>query len=520
MQREATSHPQGKLRDRVHLAIGGQLLTLNRPPIELSLLSVLREKLGRKGTKEGCAEGDCGACCVTVATAGADGTVRYHSINACIQPIVNIDGCAVLTVEDLKSAEGGPGDLPKAFSACHASQCGFCTPGCLMAAAGTLAAPPSDGLLSRGAIADALSGNLCRCTGYRPIVDAIDDVQRQQATAAVFDHKAVSQTLARLDGLTVNPVGWTDDEGGRSVSVATSADALDRMFADEPSSVLVAGATDLGVRFNKGFFEPTDVILIGRIKELQGLRTDGDRLLIGALTPWSTLERELLAWYPEMGELMRRFASPLIRNVATIGGNLASGSPVGDAMPALMALGARLRLRCLGGSRTIELAEFYTGYRQTRLKPGEYIAAIEIPVLPQAQTWLRFYKLSKRFDQDISTLSAGIHLSVNAAGRYSDVRLAFGGMAATPRRATHAERALEGCLPGSASTLACLAALAEDFRPISDVRAPGCYRLEAAKGLLLRGLMACASDPPGATGVAGPWADGGIRTLMEVAHAA
>lgn len=484
----------------VRIAAAGRWHLVERPALGRNLLAWLREDLGRTGTKEGCAEGDCGACCVLIASRSADGGRHCAPVNSCLQPLAALDGRQVLTVEDLVAADGTPGSLQQAFVDAHASQCGFCTPGLLMASAGLLCRPQSP---AADEVVAGLSGNLCRCTGYQPIVQAVLGFA---ATGRAAVEPALSLQLPDRPPAPSEPQRWSDAQG-RTVAVPRTAADLDRLLFQRPDSVLVAGATDLGVGFNKRFDAPSHALVIGDIAELQGIVAREDRIEVGALTTWRTLEEQLPRWFPELREMLRRFAAPPVRSVATLGGNIATQSPVGDAMPLLVALDARLVLRSARGERSVAAEEFPTGYRQTQLQAGEYIARVVLPLIDRRRTRLRFDKLSKRYDQDIASLSAGMLITYDAAGRLATVRIAFGGMAATVRRASACEAALLGERPTPARLLAAAAALERDFAPRNDMRGSARYRLEAAKGVLLRFFRpaaAQAGDPRAVQGVRDP----------------
>ncbi len=455
----------------------GCIVALRDVPATRSVLDWLREDQRCTGTKEGCNEGDCGACTVVVgelpehtdspdqATRG----LRLRPVNACIKFMPSLHGKALFTVEDL----GGPQGLHPAQQAlvdCHGSQCGFCTPGFAMTlwssyenhgAAGTRP--------GRAQLADELAGNLCRCTGYRPILEA---------GARMFDlPPAALDTAPAIAAL-------REIAAGAPPAAPRTLAELARRYAAAPQARLVAGGTDVGLWVTKQFRDLGEVIAIGEVDELkQVVHADGE-LRIGAGASLEAAWGALAARAPALEEAWRRFASPPIRHAGTLGGNVANGSPIGDSAPVLMALDAQVELRQGDRVRRLPLDDFYTGYQANRLEPGEFVQALVVPDAAWTRH-LRAYKISKRFDSDISAVFAALAIALDGE-RVVDVRLAFGGMAAVVRRAATAEATLRG-QPWSAATLAAAqAALARDFTPLDDMRASAAYRLRVAQNLLQR----------------------------------
>jgi xanthine dehydrogenase small subunit len=422
-----------------------------------TLLTWLREARGLVGTKEGCAEGDCGACTVVLADLAASGKVRYQPVNACILCIGALDGKEVITVEGLKKGDRLHA-VQQAMVDCHASQCGFCTPGFVMALyahckSGT---PPE--------LADAIAGNLCRCTGYRPILhagkhareladwpqEAAEDVERAKRIAAL------PKDTTRVNGFFA-PLG-----------VAEFA----RYLAQHPEAVVLAGGTDIGLWITKEHRDLDEVAYIGRVAELRKIDETPRQIEIGAAVTYAEAQEVLERIHPDIGELLRRLGAVQVRATGTLAGNIANGSPIGDSMPILLALDATLVLQKGEAKREARLARFYTGYRKSVLLPGEFIRSIRVPKLAPGARFAA-YKLSKRFDQDISSVCAAFHVHGSKA------RFGFGGMAATPSRARQAEAAYAAKGIEAACT-----ALVEDFSPISDQRASAWYRIRAAQALL------------------------------------
>jgi xanthine dehydrogenase small subunit len=465
-------------------------------PASRTVLQHLREDLHCTGTKEGCAEGDCGACTVVVGECDAQGALQLKAVNACIQFLPTLDGRALFTVEDLRGAEGALHPAQQAMVDCHGSQCGFCTPGFVMSMWALYEnQPAAAGLPTRDEISTALSGNLCRCTGYRPIVDATQKMfDYQQYPRVPFDRAKVAEALRPIQRKDTFEYAAPDARGVEFGSPAfyapVSIDAFARLRAQHPQMRILAGSTDVGLWVTKQFRDLGDILYTGNVAEMKTIERDAQTLTIGAAASLEEAYAALAVDYPELAELWTRFASLPIRNAGTLGGNVANGSPIGDSMPALIALRAEVVLRHADKTRTLPLDAFYLGYQKNALEAGEFVAAVRVP-RPLRDLRFRTYKVSKRYDQDISAVCAAFALRIGdgthgAAGTITEARIAFGGMAATPQRAARAEAVLAGATWDEATARRAMDALNADYQPLTDMRASSAYRLKVARNLLWR----------------------------------
>jgi xanthine dehydrogenase small subunit len=483
------------MRRSISFLLGDEPRTLDAIDPTMTVLEYLRRREQRCGSKEGCAEGDCGAC--TVVLGEDDGErLRYRAVNACIQFLPTLDGKQLLTVEDLCARDGTLHPVQRALVDSNASQCGFCTPGFVMS---LFALDHAGGRPQRAEIDVALAGNLCRCTGYGPIIAAA----RQIAEEAGSDRFAQTEaeTVRKLRALPNGSVAL--DYDGRRYFAPTSSDELAELLARHPGAVLLGGGTDVGLWVTKQQRRLETLIYLGRVAELNAVVVRDGRIEIGAGVTYDAAHSVIARHYPDFGELIRRFASQQIRNLATIGGNIANGSPIGDGPPALIALGASLVLRCGDARRELPLEDFFIAYGKQDRRPDEFVETIRLP-LPQLGHEFRCYKISKRFDQDITAVLGAFDIEV-AGGRVKAARICFGGMAATPKRAEASEAALLGGSWDEAAIARAQAAIARDFAPIDDLRASKAYRLRVAQNLLYKFFLEC-SEPAVETRLVGPGA--------------
>jgi xanthine dehydrogenase small subunit len=460
----------------IQFVMGGQVVSLANVPPSRTLLEVLREDLGCTGTKEGCGEGDCGACTVVVGEADGD-RLKYKAVNSCIKLAHSVDGQALWTVEDLAGAGGGLHPAQEAMVQCHGSQCGFCTPGFVMSLFGMYQNHVRQGrAITRELAQQDLSGNLCRCTGYRPIFYAAQ--QMAALPAAAIDE---TELLSKLKLLA--PV----DKGPKTNFSYKSPRTLPELLAaraEHPDAQLVAGCTDVGLWVTKMHKQFSEVLDVTRVEELRRVERYSHHIAIGAAVTLSDAFAALVADRPQLQTFANRFAGLPVRNAGTLGGNVANGSPIGDSMPLLIALGANVVLMSRRGHQEIPLEALYTGYRKNVMAADEVLAWVKVP-LPQAGEMLKAYKISKRYDDDISAVCLAISMRFES-GHVSHVSIGAGGVAATPVRAAKTETALKG-QPWTPQTVQRgIAALRAEFSPISDMRASGSYRSEVMGNLLQR----------------------------------
>ena len=456
-----------------------------------TVLEYLRRTERLTGTKEGCAEGDCGACTVLIADPDGAGGLARRAINSCIQFLPAMNGRAIETVEHLGRSE--PHKIQTEMVERHASQCGFCTPGFVMQLyGGWLTGAISD----RQSVKDLISGNLCRCTGYGPIVDAgvaLGETQVPDTTEADAALGARLDAMAR-EGTGADGCFAYAAEGGRWFA-PTHVDALADIYAMHPDATLVAGATDVGLWVTKQHRDLPVLIDISHVGDLQMVEEAAGRIFIGAGVTHRKAQSALADLHPDLGEMLRRFAGYQIRNTGTVGGNIANGSPIGDLPPCLIALDATLYLRKGEQARSIPLEDFFVAYGSQDRAPGEFVAAVEVSRLEPNQRFFA-HKISKRFDSDISAVMAAFRLTFED-DIVADARLVFGGMAGTPKRAVNAEAVLVGRRFDARAVADAKAALAEDFSPLTDMRASSAYRLKTAQNLLERFRLELSGNAPG-----------------------
>ncbi|MBF8160447.1 xanthine dehydrogenase small subunit [Ectopseudomonas hydrolytica] len=458
----------------IQFLLNRELRTEHALDPNVTVLNYLREHVGKTGTKEGCASGDCGACTVVVGELDGE-RVRYRTLNSCLTFVSSLHGKQLITVEDLKH-QGKLHSVQQAMVDCHGSQCGFCTPGFIMS---LFALQKNSTGFDKGATLEALAGNLCRCTGYRPIIDAAEQAccQKQPDQFDAFE----ADTVTRLKAIAPRETAELNSGDKRCLVPLTVADLAD-LYTANPEARLLAGGTDLALEVTQFHRELPVMIYVGHIEDMKRIEVTGSAIEIGAAAALSDCYEALSREYPDFGELLHRFASLQIRNQGTLGGNIGNASPIGDAPPLLIALGAQIALRQGNTRRILPLQDYFLDYKVTARQEAEFIEKITVP-RKQANQAFRAYKVSKRLDDDISAVCAAFNLTI-VDGVVTDARIAFGGMAAIPKRASACEAALVGSAwyPGVIER-AC-DALGEDFTPLSDFRASKEYRLLTAQNLL------------------------------------
>ncbi len=461
------------------------------------LLDYLRETEGSTGTKEGCAEGDCGACTVALGRM-RNGRLVYEPVNACIQLLGQVDGCEVVTVEDLTAPDGSLHPIQQEMVARHASQCGFCTPGFVMALFAMYQS--TDGQVTRDEVNDWIAGNLCRCTGYRPIVDAAvaacDRGRHDRFRTGRDDMSGVLTFLADNEDVFVG------DEK-RFFAAPANIDSLAELYELHPDATILAGGTDVGLWITKQLRDLPRIIHVGKVQDFDQIEDTGHEIVIGAGATYAQVEPWLAALDPDIGELLRRLGSKQVRASGTIGGNIANGSPIGDTPPLLIALDATLTLRRGRQVRSLPIESFFVSYGKQAREPGELLTAISVPHLTDRDIF-RCYKVTKRFDQDISSVMAAFRFTIDEDATVVDARLAYGGMAETPKRAHDAETELIGrSIRDAGAWSAAFTALRTDFHPIDDHRASARYRIETAHALLGKALIEASGTASSRTRVIG-----------------
>jgi xanthine dehydrogenase small subunit len=467
------------VRSEIRFILNSKVVHLGDVSPTLTLLDYLRLEKQLTGTKEGCAEGDCGACTVLIGRLGSNGLV-YEGVNACIRFVGSLDACHVVTVEHLSDLNGRLHPVQQAMVDHHGSQCGFCTPGIVMSLYGMwLETAEADA----AQIEKTLQGNLCRCTGYEAILRAAEAMGEAENSSdkLVVTHDAIAQKLADFqDGSRVEIAG-----AGGLVIVPGSVDDLAAVLEENPKATIVAGSTDVGLWVTKHMHNIAPAVFINNLVGLQTIAEDANGITFGAGVTYTEAFAAMARRYPTMGAFWDRIGGQQVRNMGTVGGNIANGSPIGDTPPPFIALGASVTLRKGAVSRTVPLEDFFIDYGKQDRQPGDFVASVHIPALPEGDLFA-VYKISKRRDEDISAVCGAFRLSLDDAGKVLSVRVAYGGMAATPKRASAVEAALTGKPWNETTVETAMAAFDGDYTPLTDWRASADYRMLTSKNLLKR----------------------------------
>jgi len=450
-----------------------RIVEVKNPDPNETLLNYIRTKLKKTGTKEGCAEGGCGACTVVLGEL-KNKEINYKAINSCITLLPTLEGKQLILVEDLTLEDGELHPVQEAMVKYHGSQCGFCTPGFVMALFSMFKKYSS---FKEDVIKDSISGNLCRCTGYNPIIKAAKSLNRKNK----IDHfsKNIKSTIKLLK--IINKKSIKIYKNDKKYFAPKNVKELKEILKKNINTNFLSGGTDLSLNITKERKDINSIVYMNSISELNYITNNNKYIEVGASTPLIDLEYYIKKYYPDFAKILRRYGSPQIRNVGTVAGNIATASPIGDCLPLLLSLNAQVILQDLTKTQTLFLDNFFINYRKTKLKKNQFIHSIRIPLFKK--NTFKAYKVSKRFDDDISSICAAFNLEI-VENKIKNVRIAYGGMAAIPKRAILCEKILLKSLVNEETVNKAKDALEKDFKPISDMRASGSYRMEVAKNLV------------------------------------
>ena len=462
------------ITNKVQFIYENKLIELENPDPNQTILNFIRDKLKKTGTKEGCAEGGCGACTIVLGEL-ENKKIKYKAINSCISFTPTLHGKQLIVVENLVSQDGSYHPVQEAMAKYHASQCGFCTPGFVMS---IFAMSKNKKNNNNDDIKDAISGNLCRCTGYRPIIDAAKNIKKKYSDEFYKNSKKTINLLKKIHSKSI-----IIENKNKKYFAPKTINELRTVIQKNPDSDFLSGGTDLSLKVTKDRQEIKKIINLNNIKELNFIKIKNNEIIFGSTTPLIQVEKFILKYYPDFNNILRRYGSVQIRNVGTIGGNIATASPIGDTLPLLLSLNAKIIIQTKKGNKQILLNNFFIKYRKTKLKKGEFIKSIIIPIYKNHN--FKAYKISKRFDDDISSVCASFNFKIKDQ-RIQDVAIAYGGMAEIPKRAKNCENFLKNSKFSEDIFEKAKDLLKRDFNPISDMRASKQYRLEVAENLLIK----------------------------------
>ena len=462
------------ITNKIQFIYENKLIELENPDPNQTILSFIRDRLKKTGTKEGCAEGGCGACTIVLGEL-ENKKIKYKAINSCISFTPTLHGKQLIVVENLVSQDGSYHPVQEAMAKYHASQCGFCTPGFVMS---IFAMSKNKKNNNNDDIKDAISGNLCRCTGYRPIIDAAKNIKKKYSDEFYKNSKKTINLLKKIHSKSI-----IIENKNKKYFAPKTINELRTVIQKNPDSDFLSGGTDLSLKVTKDRQEIKKIINLNNIKELNFIKTKNNEIIFGSTTPLIQVEKFILKYYPDFNNILRRYGSVQIRNVGTIGGNIATASPIGDTLPLLLSLNAKIIIQTKKGNKQILLNNFFIKYRKTKLKKGEFIKSIIIPIYKNHN--FKAYKISKRFDDDISSVCASFNFKIKDQ-RIQDVAIAYGGMAEIPKRAKNCENFLKNSKFSEDIFEKAKDLLKRDFNPISDMRASKQYRLEVAENLLIK----------------------------------
>ena len=462
------------ITNKVQFIYENKLIELENPDPNQTILNFIRDRLKKTGTKEGCAEGGCGACTIVLGEL-ENKKIKYKAINSCISFTPTLHGKQLIVVENLVSQDGSYHPVQEAMAKYHASQCGFCTPGFVMS---IFAMSKNKKNNNKDDIKDAISGNLCRCTGYRPIIDAAKNIKKKYSDEFYKNSKKTINLLKKIHSKSI-----IIENKDKKYFAPKTINELRTVIKKNPDSDFLSGGTDLSLKVTKDRKEIKKIINLNNIKELNFIKIKNNEIIFGSTTPLIRVEKFILKYYPDFNNILRRYGSVQIRNVGTIGGNIATASPIGDTLPLLLSLNAKIIIQTKKGNKQILLNNFFIKYRKTKLKKGEFIKSIIIPIYKNHN--FKAYKISKRFDDDISSVCASFNFKIKDQ-RIQDVTIAYGGMAEIPKRAKNCENFLKNSKFSEDIFEKAKDLLKRDFNPISDMRASKQYRLEVAENLLIK----------------------------------
>ena len=449
-----------------------KIVEINNPDSNETILNYVRTKLKKTGTKEGCAEGGCGACTVVLGEL-IENNITYKAINSCIAFVPSLEGKQLILVEDLISKdELHP--VQKAMVNYHGSQCGFCTPGFVMS---LFAMYKNYSSYKEDIIKDSIQGNLCRCTGYRPIIDAAKSLNKENK----FDHFSKNKKIILSLLRKIKQRNITIINDNKKYFAPKSVDELKKILRQEPNSKLLSGGTDVSLIVTKERKDLNSLIYMNSINELNYIKENNNYIEVGATTPLINFESFIKKYFPDFSQILKRYGSVQIRNVCTIAGNIATASPIGDTLPLLLALDSQIVIKDKNKTQILPLNGFFISYRKTKLKKGQFIHSIRIPLLKK--NIFKAYKISKRIDDDISSVCASFNIEINN-NKIKKIKVAYGGMSTMPKRAVNCEKILLNSFLSNKTINKAKKFLEKDFKPITDARASNKYRMEVAKNLL------------------------------------
>ena len=459
--------------DKINFIHSGRIIKILNPDPNETLLNFIRTKLKKTGTKEGCAEGGCGACTVVLGEL-KNSDISYTAVNSCITFLPTIAGEQLILVEDLISKDNSLHPVQEAMVKCHGSQCGFCTPGFIMSLFSMF---KNHSKFKEDIIKDSIAGNLCRCTGYKPIIKAAKSLQtKNKIDHFVKNKKKTNSLLKKIGNKSI-----TIYQKNKKYFAPRYISELKKILKKNTNSKLLSGGTDLSLVVTKERKDIESIIYMNSIRELNYIKNNNKYIEVGATTSLNDFEKYIVKYYPDFNKILKRYGSTQIRNVATLAGNIATASPIGDNLPLLMALDCQIVLQGIKKSKILSINDFFIGYRKTKLKTGQFIHSIRIPIFKKSI--FKAYKISKRYDDDISSICAAFNLIIENK-KIKEIKIAYGGMSALPQRATYCEKVLLNSLITMDVINKAKNALEKDFSPISDMRASGSYRKVVAKNLL------------------------------------